>query len=914
MFTMISRAQYSFLITWLVVFAAFALIGFRDFLTNLEPNRCDMTWMYEWPQYIKVPLWKGTSKKFPVYGLYLYGEGSYAEESKELRLHGIPVLFIPGNTGSHRQVRSLASVALRKAERSRFHFNYFTVDLDESLSGVFGGVLREQTEFVRLCVARILWLYREASNPPTSVILVGHSMGGLIARGLFMLPKFKPSQVHTIITLGTPHQHPVVSLDPQLAEYYDNVNNLWRTAAPGSQSSPRLQNVTLVSVSGGHRDLLVRSSLSSLRQLAPGMQSISVVATSVPTVWVSIDHLCLCWCKQLVLVINRALFALIDPVTWQICEDKQLRHRVFEHYFVKNPGTKRVALNNQYSLPSKEMVLGLVPVVLHRRLWRFKKGASTTLEDKLFVFPLAEWSTNHDFLIILTSLDTEQWLFRCQDTACSNMTGLSHDAEILMSNRGVMKFVQLRFKDFPGTSFFAVYVPKSKTVDVLWSEYQSSVSSTHEIEMPGLLSRKSFLSIASDSLFANITLRSVDKAWKVYTFYIAATDCNISKSKIVGRLHVPWFNEDVYEYSSNGLLNLVLKLHHAKPRRNQQQVQIHLWWDPRCSLKVSVQHDAYQMLGQIYRLYAVQLPYWTFCIVLLVFAWQLFSMSNDQHCDSFFALIANTARSARVLLLIIQSHFFISQLVLAYLVLGGEPGHHDWLPNIDDLKTFIWLLPLTVIVSTAVIIVVAMFVWIGMFVRLSSLLLGRFKFSFQTQTRLGSSDCFLALAIVVISLLFCGTLSLIVTFLLLLYRSGKYAAMFREYQRQPVEQRDKRLLTLLGSVGNLTLTLSMLLFLVIIINLPALAVWASKTKNSYHLPSDHTTLLSIVIGLNVIGFDFLIKVPRSVVYFCFISGVAVTQAPVIPLHIAPYVICLLLSVLNATQVLSKVKRARDKED
>ena len=28
-------------------------------------------------------------------------------------------------------VRSLASVALRKAERTSFHFNYFTVDLQE---------------------------------------------------------------------------------------------------------------------------------------------------------------------------------------------------------------------------------------------------------------------------------------------------------------------------------------------------------------------------------------------------------------------------------------------------------------------------------------------------------------------------------------------------------------------------------------------------------------------------------------------------------------------------------------------------------------------------------------------------------------------------------------------------------------
>lgn len=43
---------------------------------------------------------------------------------------GVPVLFLPGNVGSYKQVRSLASVALRKALSSAskypFHFDYFS--------------------------------------------------------------------------------------------------------------------------------------------------------------------------------------------------------------------------------------------------------------------------------------------------------------------------------------------------------------------------------------------------------------------------------------------------------------------------------------------------------------------------------------------------------------------------------------------------------------------------------------------------------------------------------------------------------------------------------------------------------------------------------------------------------------------
>lgn len=44
------------------------------------------------------------------------------------RFDGVPVLYLPGNSGSHMQARSLASVALRKALNSErdYHFDYFT--------------------------------------------------------------------------------------------------------------------------------------------------------------------------------------------------------------------------------------------------------------------------------------------------------------------------------------------------------------------------------------------------------------------------------------------------------------------------------------------------------------------------------------------------------------------------------------------------------------------------------------------------------------------------------------------------------------------------------------------------------------------------------------------------------------------
>ena len=79
-------------------------------------------------------------------------------QKKTLPKGGIPVLFIPGNSGSAKQVRSLASVALRKAlemdKKYRTRFDFFAVDFDEELSALSGSVLKDQHEFVIKSIGR----------------------------------------------------------------------------------------------------------------------------------------------------------------------------------------------------------------------------------------------------------------------------------------------------------------------------------------------------------------------------------------------------------------------------------------------------------------------------------------------------------------------------------------------------------------------------------------------------------------------------------------------------------------------------------------------------------------------------------------------------------------------------------------
>ena len=122
---------------------------------NFETNGCIMTYMYEYPEYEPIKLTEVARQRFPKYRLYVYGEGKYSQKHKDGKFSGIPVLYIPGNSGSYKQVRSMGSVALRKAEdqnQYKLHFDYFAVDFNEEFSAIYGGVLEDQTLFVSHCV------------------------------------------------------------------------------------------------------------------------------------------------------------------------------------------------------------------------------------------------------------------------------------------------------------------------------------------------------------------------------------------------------------------------------------------------------------------------------------------------------------------------------------------------------------------------------------------------------------------------------------------------------------------------------------------------------------------------------------------------------------------------------------------
>ncbi|XP_021299155.1 uncharacterized protein LOC110427851 isoform X2 [Herrania umbratica] len=211
-----------------------------------------------------------------------------------------------------------------------------------------GRILEEHTEYVVYAIHRILDQYKESRGAreregaattgrlPKSVILIGHSMGGFVARAATIHPHLRKSAVETILTLSSPHQSPPVALQPSLGHYYASINQEWRkgyevqaTHTGHYVSGPAISHVVVVSISGGYNDYQVRSKLESLDGIVPPTHGFMISSASMKNVWLSMEHQAILWCNQLVVQVSHTLLSLIDSRTGQPLSDTRQRLEIF---------------------------------------------------------------------------------------------------------------------------------------------------------------------------------------------------------------------------------------------------------------------------------------------------------------------------------------------------------------------------------------------------------------------------------------------------------------------------------------------------------------------------------------------------------------------------------------------------------
>lgn len=209
------------------------------------------------------------------------------------------------------------------------------MDFNEEFSAFHGQTLLDQAEYLNAAISYILslyhepgWFLRDKSLPePTSVILVGHSMGGIVARTMLTLPNYQDQSVNTILTLAAPHARAPVSFDPQILTTYKRINDYWREQySQNGTLDNKLRDVTLISIAGGALDTIVPSDYSTLASLVPPTHGFTVFSSTIPEVWTSMDHLAIMWCNQLRKAVALSLYDIVDVN--HSCQTRPLAERM----------------------------------------------------------------------------------------------------------------------------------------------------------------------------------------------------------------------------------------------------------------------------------------------------------------------------------------------------------------------------------------------------------------------------------------------------------------------------------------------------------------------------------------------------------------------------------------------------------
>lgn len=532
-----------------------------------------MSYMYQLPRYQEVLLSRDVAVQYPQYSLHYYYESQRPLGALTLPLQGVPALFLPGNAGSHKQARSSASIALRMHSSDfprKRHFDFFTISFNEELSGMFGGVLSAQTNYVAACIQHILSLYEGVKPRPQSLVIIGHSMGGVLAHGVFSLAGFNHSSISTIIALSSPLTRPVLTFDPLIQQYYGRIKEVW------SEPSEAMSSVTLVSISGGERDIMVPAHLSI------HLMSLNLATPAIPRNWASADHLAVVWCRRVQLALTRGLFLLQDERGRGLTRNSTHRYNTFHHLLLQGKELP-FDLHDNSTLQQRKRK----GVLLVNDTEFYQVGLRKNYKSIAVSLPVGKK--------VLAASDTQQvsWLHVCSAASTLTCRDLSSYCSLLPPKSRVVKVALLSTQELraflPGATHLLVASPATHRFVRVQT---CSPSPPTTLPLPWL--RMSLQLPTGHCSLVNLSLPHLNKVWQSYSVSVSS-----SCGGVAGGLVLPWYPHHPLSNSTHSPLIVRLSLLAPPPLHLTTHPHLLLWSPPECPLEIQVTSDPWGLLDKL---------------------------------------------------------------------------------------------------------------------------------------------------------------------------------------------------------------------------------------------------------------------------------------------------------------------------
>lgn len=591
---------------------------------------------------------------------------------------GAPVLFIPGNSGSYKQARSLASVALRKGIDNDWfqHLDYFVVDLNEEYSALFGGVLEEQTHFIEHAIKAILKLYQRVEYPPKKIVIIGHSIGGKIAQKLLTLSD-TAQLINTVITLASPMDKPVLNWDIHIDSFYRSIENFWiynrqildmpsnnscankhRRPALSEDESRILDDKLLVTIGGGNKDLMVHSGLTDSK-----FSDLHVMSTAMSKVWVECDHLCIVWCLQIVLVVNRFLYSMIEPIKYKasrskglsFIDDKATRLAKAEYYFMGLQSVQSMKQDNEkmFKMESPDEADWHED---NRRIFseKFKNGNNRT---RIQMIRLTENFLHRAVRVELINQESNEWVFGCEAAEttgksryCSRALSLSNLTMKVPSDLPDRVTISLNLHDlkqkYPKWTHIILKFPITKKPFQFTVDIHNPTDRQIKVQMPKWYTFKS-ANILHDTLMGathyQLNITGLDETYQALELIVTPKHCK--KHRTLAKLCVPWTVGFDRFHQFNDDDSMILWTPKSRPinyNMSANPIAVELTLDPACRYTISIRQSIGQMIARIVQQFSHWLPAHLVAIICLAIKHQLTLTPRGEKfkCGAFHKALA----------------------------------------------------------------------------------------------------------------------------------------------------------------------------------------------------------------------------------------------------------------------------------